>query len=126
MVVPRSVNVATSAVRRGRERRPRTGHRHVRQTVAVELATALHHSARRQRPVVEEPSGVEVDETNNAQRGQKQLPPARRAARAAEERPYPEGYSLGKEKEKAKLEVINDKLAAKIPLIAEEGAEWWC
>ena len=43
------------AAARRRERRLRAWHRHERLTVAMELATALHHSAQRPRPVVEEP-----------------------------------------------------------------------
>ena len=42
--------------RRRRDRRLWAWHRHVKLTVAMELATALHHSAQPAGPVVEGPS----------------------------------------------------------------------
>ena len=64
---------ATSA-RRRRDRQLRAWHRHVRTTVAMELATALHRSAQRPKSkVVEGPSEGEVRETYDALRRQKAL-----------------------------------------------------
>ena len=49
----------SSAAKRRRERQLRAWHRHVRTTVAMELATALHQSAQRPKSrVVEGPSEV--------------------------------------------------------------------
>ena len=64
---------ATSASRH-RDRQLRVWHRHVRATVAMELATALHHSAQRPKStVVERPSEGEVHDTYDALRKQKAL-----------------------------------------------------
>ena len=62
-----------SAMRR-RERQLRAWHRHVRMTVAMELATALHHSAQR----VEAPSEGVEGETNDAPRRPKPPLPGKR------------------------------------------------
>ena len=62
------------AVRR-RERPLRVRHRHERLTVPMELATALHHSAQRPRPVVEVPREEAGHVLNFAPRGPRTLPP---------------------------------------------------
>ena len=54
---------------RRRERQLRAWHRHVKMMVAMELATALHHSAQRQVPVVDEAGEGEVHEQYDAPRG---------------------------------------------------------
>ena len=63
---------------RRRERQLRARHRHLRTTVAMELATALHHSAQPAGPVVEGPSEEEVHEKYEALRRQKRPPPGTR------------------------------------------------
>ena len=61
---------------RRRERRFRAWHRHERLTVAMELTTALHHSAQRPgKKVVEEPEEEEVHVPHDAPRGLKTPPP---------------------------------------------------
>ena len=60
-----------SSARRRRDRQLRAWHRHVRTTVAMELATALHHSAQGPRKrVVEEPWEEELPVKHNATSGQ--------------------------------------------------------
>ena len=59
------------AAARRRDRRLQAWHRHVKQTVAMELATALHHSAQPAGPVVAGPSEGKEHETNYARRRQK-------------------------------------------------------
>ena len=74
----------SGAARRRRERRLRAWHRHVRTTVAMELATALHHSAQRPRPVVEEPREQAGHETYCGLRALMPLPPGTRPAPLSE------------------------------------------
>ena len=65
-----------SSARRRRDRQLRAWHRHVRTTVAVELATALHHSAQGlKKRVVEEPREVELPVKHNATSGPIATPP---------------------------------------------------
>ena len=64
-------------MRRG-ERQHRAWHRHVRTTVAMELATALHHSAQPAGTVVVGPSEGEVRETYDALRRLKAPLPGKR------------------------------------------------
>ena len=45
------------AAQRRRERRLRSWYRHEQQTIRMALATYTHHSAQRQKTVVEEPKG---------------------------------------------------------------------
>ena len=62
-----------------RERQLRAWHRHVRTTVAMELVTALHHSAQRPKSrVVEWPSEEEVHEKYAAPRRRTRPPPGTR------------------------------------------------
>ena len=68
---------AGATVRR-RERLLRAWHRHEQLLVAMELATALHHSAQRPKTVVEEPREVEEHETNDTLQRQKEPPPGAR------------------------------------------------
>ena len=55
------------SARRRRDRQLQASHRHVKTTVAMELATALHHNAHRPRLVSEQQEG-EVNETHEAPR----------------------------------------------------------
>ena len=65
-----------SSARRRRDRQLRAWHRHVQRTVAMELATALHHSFQRPKErVVEEPREEELAEQHNATSGQNATPP---------------------------------------------------
>ena len=65
-----------SSARRRRDRQLRAWHRHVRTTVAMELATALHHSAQGwEKRVVEEPREEELPVKHNATSGQNATPP---------------------------------------------------
>ena len=65
-----------SSARRRRDRQLRAWHRHVRTTVAMELATALHHSAQGpKKRVVEEPWEEELPVKHNATSGQNATPP---------------------------------------------------
>ena len=60
-----------SSARRRRDRQLRPWYRHVRTTVAMELATALHHSAQGlKKRVVEEPREEELSVKHNATSGQ--------------------------------------------------------
>ena len=68
------------SARRRRDRQLRAWHRRVRTTVAMELATALHHSAQQ----VEGPREEAGHETHNTPRGPKTLPPGKRPAPLAE------------------------------------------
>ena len=70
-----------AAARRRGDRQLRAWHRHVKLTVAMELSTALHHSAQR----VEVPREGEVLEENDALLGQTTTLPGE-AAGAAEHR----------------------------------------
>ena len=74
------------AVMRRRQRLLRAFHRHVQWQVKLELATTLHHSAQRPRPVVEEPKEGVEGETCFAPRRQKPPPPGTRPASLAEPR----------------------------------------
>ena len=56
-------------------RRLRAWHRHVKLTVAMELATALHHNAQPAGPVVAGPREVEEQDKYEASRRQKAPPP---------------------------------------------------
>ena len=80
-------DVATPAWRR-RERQLRAWHRHVRTTVAMELATALHHSAQR---VVAPREGVE-HEKNVGPQAQKPPLPGKRPGLPPE--PEPQGGAV--------------------------------
>ena len=65
-----------SSARRRRDRQLRAWHRHVRTTVAMELATALHHSAQGlKNRVVEEPREEELPVVHKATSGQIATPP---------------------------------------------------
>ena len=65
-----------SSARRRRDRQLRAWHRHVRTTVAMELATALHHSAQGpKKRAVEEPWEEELPVKHNATSGQNATPP---------------------------------------------------
>ena len=65
-----------SSARRRQDRQLRAWHRHVRTTVAMELATALHHSAQGpKKRVVEEPREEELPVKHNATSGQNATPP---------------------------------------------------
>ena len=65
-----------SSARRRRDRQLRAWHRHVRTTVAMELATALHHSAQGlKKRVVEEPREEELPVEYKATSGQIATPP---------------------------------------------------
>ena len=57
---------SSGAAKRRRDRRLRAWHRHVKMTVAMVLAMALHQSAQPAEPVVKGPREEEVHETNNA------------------------------------------------------------
>ena len=60
-----------SSARRRRDRQLRAWHRHVRTTVAMELSTALHHSAQGlKKRVVEEPREEELPVEHKATSGQ--------------------------------------------------------
>ena len=74
------------AAMRRRQRLLRAFHRHVQWQVKLELATGLHHSAQRPRPVVEEPKEGVEGETFHAPRRQKPSPPGMRPASLAEPR----------------------------------------
>ena len=69
---------ACGAAARRRERQLRAWHRHERLTVAMELATALHHSAKRPRPVVEVPREGEEVESHSVPRHRETPPPPTR------------------------------------------------
>ena len=71
---------SAGAAKRLRDRRLQAWHRHVRATVAMELATALHHSAQR----VEGPSEGEVHAKHDGPRAQKRPLPGTRPAPLAE------------------------------------------
>ena len=71
---------AAGAAKRRRDRRLRAWHRHVRTTVAMELATALHHGAQR----VEVPREEEEHAYYVGPRAQKAPPPGMRPAPLAE------------------------------------------
>ena len=69
MKLKRSAMAERGAAVRRRERLLRAWHRHERLTVAMELATALHHSAQRPgKKVVEEPEEEEVHVPHDALR----------------------------------------------------------
>ena len=66
---------SAGAAARRRGRRLRAWHRHVKMAVAMELATALHHSAQPAGPVVAGPREVEEQDKYEASRRQKAPPP---------------------------------------------------
>ena len=66
------------SARRRRDRQLRAWHRHVKMTVAMELATALHHSAQPGGPVVEEPEEEVEFEEHAGLRAQNIPPPGSR------------------------------------------------
>ena len=68
----------SGAAKRRRERQLQAWHRHVRTTVAMELATALHHSTQR----VEGPREGEVHAKHEGLRAQKRLLPGTRPSPA--------------------------------------------
>ena len=72
------------AARRRRDRQLPAWHRHVKMTVAMELATALHHHAQNAGPVVEEPREGEVYEGYDVLREQKPPLPGMRSERLSE------------------------------------------
>ena len=74
------------AAMRRRQRLLRAFHRHVQWQVKLELATALHHSAQRPRPLVEEPKEGVEGETYCAPRRQMPPPSGTRSASLAEPR----------------------------------------
>ena len=74
------------AAKRRRDRL-RAWHRHEQLTAAIELATALHHSAQRPKTVVEEPREEVVKVTHDAPRAQKTPPPGVRPGILAEPGP---------------------------------------
>ena len=83
-------DVATPA-RRRRERQLRAWHRHVRTTVAMELATALHHIAQR----VEAPREGVAHEMNVGQRAQKRPLPGKRPGLPPEPEPQVRAATVG-------------------------------
>ena len=95
--------LAGAAARR-RGRWLRAWHRHVKMTVAMELATALHHSAQPAWPVVAGPREVEEQDKHEALRRQKAPPP---------------GVHLGvlKEPEVQGVAVTDGYVAAGAPLV---------
>ena len=72
LAVAMSERVGGAALRR-RDRRLLAWHRHVKLMVAMELTT-LHHSAQRQRPVMEVPSEGVEGETRDVPLHQKPIP----------------------------------------------------
>ena len=68
------------AAKRRRDRRLRAWHRHVKMTVAVEVATALHHSAQPAGPVVGGPREEAGHKTHFGLRAATPLPPGTRPA----------------------------------------------
>ena len=82
--------------RRRRDRQLRAWHLHVRTTVAMELATALHHSAQRPKSrVVEGPSEEEVHEKYAALRRQKRHPPGTRSGAPLDPEPQVAAATVG-------------------------------
>ena len=81
--------VKAAARRRGR--RLRAWHRHVRTTVAMELATALHHSAQR----VEGPGEGEVHEKHDGLRAQMRHLPGTRPGLPPEPEPQVRAATVG-------------------------------
>ena len=73
-----AMSAGHGAARRRRGRQLRAWHRHERMTVAMELATALHHSAQPAGPVVAGPSEVEEQDKHEALRRQRAPPPRKR------------------------------------------------
>ena len=94
-------DVATSA-RRRRERQLRAWHRHVRTTVAMELATALHHSAQ---PVEAPREGVEY-EKNIGLRAQKPPLPGKRPGLPPEPEPLGRAVTDGNVAAQTPLPVV--------------------
>ena len=75
------------AAKRRRGRQLRAVHRHEVVSVKLALATALHHSAHRPKPVMEEPEEEELHETHDAPRGLGTPPPEKRRGILAERGP---------------------------------------
>ena len=86
---------AGRAAWRRRKRWLRAWHRHVKLTVATQLATALHHSAQRPRPVVEVPSEGWRGELYDVPRHQKPPPSGTRPAALREPVPQWGAVTVG-------------------------------
>ena len=79
------------AAKRRRDRRLRAWHHHVRTTVAIELAAALHHSAQR----VEESREGEVHANHDGLRAQKRPLPGTRPGLPPEPEPQVRAATVG-------------------------------
>ena len=102
---------SAGAAKRRRDRRLRAWHRHVRTTVAMELATALHHSAQR----VEGPSEGEVHAKHDGLRAQKRRLPGTRPGLPPEPEPQVRAATVGY--------VAAPEPLLSAPLLADTAAE---